>query len=35
MVSDAALREVTLNPRVQGPNPAVPIEPERASAISR
>ena len=25
----------TLNQRVQGPNPAVPIEPERASAISR
>src|SRR5712691_6547802 len=26
---------ITLNQRVQGPNPAVPIEPERASAISR
>src|SRR5438093_6947505 len=26
---------ITLKQRVQGPNPAVPIEPERASAISR
>ena len=26
---------IALNQRVQGPNPAVPVEPERASAISR